>query len=273
MLKRIAKLGISLIFYVTCSLWNSIRRFSGRAVAEIGVVLYYHSVPAASRTKFARQMDVLLDLATPIRADADIPLDKRHVAVTFDDGFQDLVENALPELKRRNIPSTLFVVVELLGQVSNWHQSSDSPGVQVMSVEQLRGLPCDLVTIGSHTMRHPRLTALDDSEAWEEIHESRVRLERVLGREVRLFSFPYGDFNAKLVDLCRRAGYERVFTGLPFLMCGSFVTGRVVVEPTDWSLEFRLKLLGAYRWLPFAFALKRRVLSSPVAHRQRQRAL
>src|SRR5207245_1160814 len=82
----------------------------------------------------------------------------------------------------------------------------------------------------------------------------------------KLFSFPHGSFNAKLVEWCREAGYERVFTILPTLAFSDpreFVTGRVSVEPTDWPLEFRLKLLGAYRWLPFGFGLKRKILSMP----------
>jgi hypothetical protein len=48
---------------------------------------------------------------------------------------------------------------------------------------------------------------------------------------------------------------------LAFLEPKEFVTGRVGVSPTDWPMEFRLKLAGAYRWLPYAFAWKRRILS------------
>ena len=87
-----------------------------------------------------------------------------------------------------------------------------------------------------------------------------------MSREIRLFSFPYGAENDRLVDLCREAGYERVFTILPRLALldpQEYVTGRVVVDPTDWPLEFRLKLLGAYRWLPRAFAWKRKLFPAP----------
>jgi peptidoglycan/xylan/chitin deacetylase (PgdA/CDA1 family) len=111
---------------------------------------------------------------------------------------------------------------------------------------------------------------VDEERAWREIHESRARLEGLLDREVKLFSFPYGAFNERLVGLCREAGYERVFTTLPYSALSEpdeFVTGRVWAEPTDWPLEFRLKLLGAYAWLPKAFSLKRRLLTSPVIAR------
>jgi hypothetical protein len=87
----------------------------------------------------------------------------------------------------------------------------------------------------------------------------------VLNIDVSLFSFPYGSFNSTLVQLCRDAGYARVFTTLPFLAFGKleeFVSGRVTVEPTDWPIEFRLKILGSYRWLPLAITLKRQMRSS-----------
>ena len=123
-------------------------------------------------------------------------------------------------------------------------------------------------------MTHPALPALNENDAKRELSESRAKLEKMLDREIRLFSFPYGAFNAKLIEWCREAGYERVFTIAPtlaFLDPREFVTGRMSVEPTDWPLEFRLKLMGAYRWLPVAFSLKRRVLSIPLLRALRKR--
>jgi len=104
-----------------------------------------------------------------------------------------------------------------------------------------------------------------DEAAKRELAESRANLEKMLNEEVRLFSFPYGDFNKKLVLWCRESGYHRVFTISPTLAFSNpeeFVTGRIEVEATDWPIEFRLKVLGAYRWLPLAFALKQKILSS-----------
>ena len=133
-----------------------------------------------------------------------------------------------------------------------------------MSIEQLRHLSSDLVTVGSHTLTHPNLCQVDTAQARGEICDSRTELQRILNIDVSLFSFPYGAFNSTLIQVCRDAGYERVFTTLPFLAFGGpkeFVSGRVTVEPTDWPIEFRLKILGAYRWLPLAFALKRKLRS------------
>ena len=131
-----------------------------------------------------------------------------------------------------------------------------------MSEEQLRSIPSGLVTIGAHTMTHPRLPSLTAGEAMREIRESKSRLEAILDTKVALFSFPFGAFNQRLIEQCQEAGFERVFTTLPAYAFSSpteFVTGRVGLEVTDWPLEFRLKLLGAYNWLPLAFSVKRKL--------------
>jgi peptidoglycan/xylan/chitin deacetylase (PgdA/CDA1 family) len=111
---------------------------------------------------------------------------------------------------------------------------------------------------------HPLLTQVEESEARGEIQDSRTKLEAMLDRGVTQFSFPFGGFNEKLLQICREAGYERVYTTLPafaFERGDEFVVGRVRVDPTDWPLEFRLKLAGAYRWLPAIFSWKRKVVS------------
>jgi hypothetical protein len=77
-----------------------------------------------------------------------------------------------------------------------------------------------------------------------------------------MFSFPHGEYNQTHVQLARQAGYERIFTIMPLLAFSEpqeFVTGRVWTAPTDWRLEFRLKMMGAYCWLPFVFSLKRKI--------------
>ncbi len=244
-----------------------IRRFTGTWIRAEATILYYHSVPAEQRRNFASQMDTLLRWATPVRADfAHLPNNRdRFVAVTFDDGFVSFIENALPELEKRNIPATLFVVTDLLGRYPGWpefilpearHQEP------LMTSGQLRQIP-ELIAIGSHSLTHPTLTNVTESEARRQIFDSRIRLEQMLKRRNTLFSFPNGAFNEKLVNCCCEAGYERVFTILPKpALPGEFAMGRVWATPMDWRFEFLLKLTGAYDWLPLAFALKRKLLSA-----------
>lgn len=268
MAKRILNLTISMVVGLYDGLRDGANRLVGRKPPKRCVVLAYHSVTDEQRAQFASQMDQLLLKAEPIRADVDAcPVQgERYAAVTFDDGFQNVVDNALPELSKRHIPATLFVVTESLGGNRGWEHlgGDDTRQEKVMSVEQLKNLSPELVTIGSHTMTHPLLPSIARNELLRELSGSRLKLEQILTRDVTLLSFPYGGFNDAVVEACREAGYSRVFTALPvfaFSEPGEFVTGRVGAAPTDWPIEFRLKLAGAFRWLPYAYALKRRVRS------------
>jgi len=267
MLKRLINLGVSVLVGVADWLKNTFSRLVGRRPRRC-VVLAYHSVTAEQRAQFARQLDVLVRQVTPIRADIQAPpVQGGHYAViTFDDGLESVFENALPELRKRGIPATLFIVTEVLGGFPNWEyfDTPDPSADKVMSVRQLQEIDSDLITIGSHTMSHPVLPVLDDDRLWQELRGSREKLEKMVNREVRLFSFPYGAFDQRVIERCREARYDRVFSALPVLAFTEpqeFVTGRVGVSPTDWPIEFRLKLAGAYRWLPYAYTLKRKIRS------------
>lgn len=259
---RAVKCGISLFVFVLSESRKTLARVLGQRPKGKCVVLYYHSVPASERLLFAGQLEMLLRWSRPIGTEEDAELASRErncVAVTFDDGFEDFLTQALPELEKRKIPATVFMIADGI----NREFGSESYAEKLLSLEQMRSLPAGLVTIGSHTLTHPMLTELGESEARREIQESKTKLEAMLGREVRQFSFPFGGFNEELVKLCREAGYERVYTTLPafaFEQRHEFAIGRVRIDPTDWRLEVRLKVAGAYRWLPTAIALKRKII-------------
>ena len=267
-MKRVVKFLVSVGFFSVSWVRDAISGLFGKRTGRC-VVLYYHSVPESQRIHFERQMDILLKTAEPVAADRKSPLVSggRCAAVTFDDAFRNILDTALPTMRARKIPATIFVVTGVLGK--NWHDTSAESDVDraVMSEEELKQIPSDLVAIGSHTVTHPRMPQLTPSQARAELVESRRVLERILQRPILLFSFPYGSFSDALIGWAREAGYERVFTTLPELALSDpaeFVTPRVRVDPTDWELEFRLKLLGAYRWLPLAFAMKRKLFPNRV---------
>src|SRR5690348_5515690 len=110
--KRPVKVVISSVFFLGASTTNWFRRVMGSQAPATYVVLYYHAVPAQARGRFARQMDTLVRLATPIPSDSSQKLEpgKQYAAVTFDDGLLSVIENAIPALVSRKIPATLFIV-------------------------------------------------------------------------------------------------------------------------------------------------------------------
>jgi peptidoglycan/xylan/chitin deacetylase (PgdA/CDA1 family) len=256
-LKRIIVIGISLAIFVSDSLRRVIYSLSGKRMPPTVVVLAYHSIPKEKRAAFAKQMDELVRCSKPQRA--DMPLfsanGTRYACVTFDDGYQNIVDNAVPELVQRGIPATLFVVSGALGRVPSWedHSSTSDPDMNepIVTADVLRKLPSDLIQIGSHTVTHPMLPQLAEQQARAQLSASRRMLEEIIGREVNLFSFPYGFANANLVALCREAGYQHVFITHPTAALAKpdgLVVHRIKADPDDWPLEFRLKLYGTYRW-------------------------
>lgn len=264
---RLLKLLISFLVYLTDIIIRQIRNSLGILSAGTCIVLLYHGVTAHNRSRFCRQMDDLLRLAQPIPLENSEAMEKgRHyAAITFDDGYLSDIENALPELEKRSIPAAFFISPGCVGHYPNWlgHAYQRLRHEPIMTAEQARVLGANrMVSIGSHGMHHLNLASLSESEAFVELVDSRLELEKLLVRKIRMFSFPFGVFTDRLVELSRQAGYERVFTVRPTLAFADpheYVTGRVDVDPTDWHIEFRLKLLGAYRWLPLASTLKQRV--------------
>lgn len=127
-------------------------------------------------------------------------------------------------------------------------------------MEELREIAAsEIMEIGSHCITHPNLVQLSEDEVRLELQESRKTLQAMLGKQIYSVSFPYGSAAERELKLAREAGYRFMFSITPQILVAkveSGLIGRVSVQPTDWPLEFRLKILGAYRWLPVASAWK-----------------
>ena len=65
---------------------------------------------------------------------------------------------------------------------------------------------------GSHTLTHPSLVRLDDAQLRRELVESRRKLQDLLGEEVNLLAYPYGDANRRVRAAAIEAGYRMAFT-------------------------------------------------------------
>jgi peptidoglycan/xylan/chitin deacetylase (PgdA/CDA1 family) len=266
-ISRIVKVAVAVVYLA----WDSVRlilfRLAGHSVRSRFVVLMYHSVKRHECDRFARQMDLLRRIVNPVRADfarAEISNGGSYVAVTFDDGYQSVLKNAIPILRERGIPATLFVPTKCLGSRPAWitndrHRNADE---RLLTPDELRFVQRNGGLIGSHGVNHLPLTELSPEEAFAEMIESKKALQQMLGAKVDLFALPYGAWNSDVLRLATRAGYERVFLSVPGPFGGNIdrrLFGRVDVSPTDWAPEYRLKILGAYRWLPFAIAAKSQI--------------
>jgi peptidoglycan/xylan/chitin deacetylase (PgdA/CDA1 family) len=267
--KRMAKLAISLLYFLAGALARWILRAIGLSPHPRLVILYYHGIPQEYRGNFVRQMEALRRGArvSPAFYRGNLPLDKQSVAITFDDAYVSVAENALPELAARGFHSTIFVPVGSLGSCPTWTIENSSPDYceVVMSGERIATLPTSLVTLGSHSVTHPHLSRLDPDDARKEIEGSRHIMKNLTTQDIRLFAFPHGDHDSTIVEMCRAAGYDYVFSIIPRLVdttSSDFVRGRVQVDPLDGPLEFFLKYNGAYAWLSPLSSVKRTLIST-----------
>lgn len=81
----------------------------------------------------------------------------------------------------------------------------------LMSANELRSLPKDLIEFGAHTIHHPILPNLNQPDLEHEIVTSKQRLEALLERPIKTFSYPNGDFDKRCLDLVEQH-YDFAFT-------------------------------------------------------------
>jgi len=128
--------------------------------------------------------------------------------ITFDDGYSSVYEHAIPEICRRGITATVFVVAGAIGGVNDWDCKVGDRQERIMSAQQIREISDIGFEIGSHTVTHPHLTSLDEQSLKRELIDSKRRLEDIIGKEVRGFSYPYGDYDERVLAATVAAGYK-----------------------------------------------------------------
>jgi len=85
-----------------------------------------------------------------------------------------------------------------------------------MSKEQMRIIRQMGMEIGSHTLTHPILTKLDQSELLRELHESKTILEDMLRESIVSLCYPKGKFNRRVCLATAEAGYQLARTTVAF---------------------------------------------------------
>lgn len=181
------------------------------------VILQYHhiddSTPAVTSTRvddFMAHMELLekegmhiIDLKDALeKLQRNEALPEKSVAITFDDAYSSIYDNAWPKLKELGWPFTIFVnPTQIDNKVRN-----------MITWEQLKELQDAGVLIANHSQTHPYLiephgeadlaTFLD-----KEINGAEQRLKEVLGTSHKIFAYPYGEFNAEIMQWLDEQGY------------------------------------------------------------------
>lgn len=190
------------------------------AVADHGVIILYHHISkntpfitSISPEDFEQQMQYLEDhafrvwplpkLVDALRNRREIP--DKVVAITFDDNFRSVYQQAFPRLKERGWPFTIFVSTDAVDHDFNMQSSW----------AQLREMAKYGATIANHSADHAHLLQYlpgETQQAWEtrvtrDIQQAQRRIREETGQQHHLFAYPYGEFNRPLAQLVQRLGY------------------------------------------------------------------
>lgn len=181
------------------------------------ILLYHHvsdqtpAVTSVSPAVFRQHLEYLaanhqvLALKTAIEAISQgKPLPDKSVVITFDDGYDNIFENAHPLLKEFGFPYTVFINPPLIGNASyqlNWQQ------IKLMGKEG--------ATFANHGNTHDHLLGKlqgENDKQWlnrvmENINQAEHTLEQQLGYSLKYFAYPYGEFNVRLKEALRQQEY------------------------------------------------------------------
>jgi peptidoglycan/xylan/chitin deacetylase (PgdA/CDA1 family) len=192
--------------------------FPGREYRQQPVpVLCYHNLYiepggkntllSISRERFREQVQSLRDSGyhtiSPDQLYAylthNAPLPPKPVMITFDDTRAAHYSIAAPVLNEYGYKGVFFIMTVAIGK----------PGY--MTSAQIKALAGSGHIIGSHTWDHPHLNKAIQSEWKQQLDNPKRQLERITGKPVWYFAYPFGEWNAAVVQELKRLGFKAAF--------------------------------------------------------------
>jgi peptidoglycan/xylan/chitin deacetylase (PgdA/CDA1 family) len=241
-------------------------------------ILFYHRVAddrdelAVTPRNFARQMAYLaaqsyrvVDVITAADLLDRGALPARTIGLSFDDGFLDVAEHAMPILAGHGFTATVFVPPHVIDGSAWFEEYRRQPDVldwDVIGELDREGT----LRFEAHTLTHPNLPDLDEHVARHEIEGSMVELEARLGRPVEGFAYPKGLFGERERRLVHEAGFRVAVSCEPGLngpATDRLALRRRQIDARDRLLDFRAKVGGGHDTpLPLRAVYRRRVYGS-----------
>lgn len=203
--------------------------YSSNSTKKINILLYhqigdvpntYTNLDCFCNTKdFYRQMEYLMNsdyqvisLAKALNLISNNRIiDGNYVVLTFDDGCEKFYDVTFPILEKFNFPSTVYPVVGFLGKYASW-SAIYNPELKILSKRMLIELNKLGVEVGAHTMDHVKLTHIKRNDAINQVQNSKETLEQLLEQNIHSFAYPHGDFNKKIIEIVKEAGFSNALT-------------------------------------------------------------
>ncbi len=168
------------------------------------------------------------------------------VGLSFDDGYRNVFQNAMPVLEELGFTATNYFVARHLDGSNFWDQPKGVQHSSLMSVPELRAWVAAGHEVGSHTLDHVHLNELSPELAAYQIRQSKLELEQIVQHEVSAFCYPYGHYDEAIRDQVAMAGYSNATTthrGLARVDDDLFQLPRVTVSRSTNILRFLQKCL------------------------------
>ncbi len=192
------------------------------AFHEIPVLMYHQVVekaPAASkyniyvtRHQLEKQFQFLQARGFEAVTFEDLMarrLPPKPVILTFDDGYENSHDQLFPLLRQYGMKAVVYLLGNRQHRNNFWDIPQGEPEALLLKDRQVREMSeSGLVEFGAHSMNHARLTQLKPQAARKEITGSKASLEKLLGKPVLSFAYPYGLYNEEIKKLTREAGYR-----------------------------------------------------------------
>ena len=168
----------------------------------------------------------------------------RTFAITFDDGYEEVLTLGLPILREFGYMATVFAVS------GEDHNRWDDGRARLMSDEDLRAWRQAGMEVGAHSGHHDHLPQVPLEAARKDLKDCKARLESVLGNPILTLAYPYGESTPAVEAAVRDAGFNAAFAtdrAPADHAQNHYRLRRVVVFPRNTPWEILMKV---QRWYP-----------------------
>lgn len=175
---------------------------------------------------------------------------KKPLLLTFDDGYIDNLEHAAPLLKKYGHKAVLYLLADNSVRYNYWDADGGDARSEIMSPEQKESLRHSPFEIGSHGLRHDKITEMTDERAWQELTESKALLEKQFKTPVVSYAFTYGITSPYHAKMAEKAGYHFALntdTGALSFHEDAFSIFRANIFPEDGPAQLKKKTSTWYR--------------------------
>jgi peptidoglycan/xylan/chitin deacetylase (PgdA/CDA1 family) len=235
------------------------RKASKAAVTPLGltarrrpgdvVILLYHRVGSGGSEielpseVFERHLEQLVDHGSVLSLeDAVAGRNGGGVVVTFDDGYRDFYDVALPLLVKHRVPAVLYLAT---GLVEGGDLAPSAGGLTWTQLSE--AMDTGLVTVGSHTHGHIDLSHTSEAVAEDEMRRSKDLIEDHLAAPCSHFAYPWAVSSAASDRAARRHFRTVALDAWSTNRSGRidpYRLGRVPILRSDGHFFFRRKVRG-----------------------------